>query len=404
MRNITGSPVDGENFFGRAPELTSLRQAVEAGNHVLLVGPRRIGKSSLLAELARRLAADGWTVVKIDVQDATDQAAFLDAIQKGLADSGVRLPLMTTVAGAIRGFRRVLRGTKISAGGVDVEVSDAAVPWEEAAGSLKGLIASLAAEGQRVLITLDELPIFLNKILHADGGLDGVRQVLDWLRSVRQACGTRLPWILCGSIGLDSFVERHQLFGCINELLPQPLGAFDDDTAARLLKHLAKTGGYGFEIGDEVARAMVDRVGWPIPYYLQLLFHALSDLPAARRTAGYPSLDDVDAACQTLLDPQHRGHFGHWDARLGDLLDADGQRNARSLLGRLCGEPRGCSRTALLNLLAGEHPHADPRQLDRQLCDLLELLERDGYLARQGDTYAFRSFLLRDFWRKRFAS
>ena len=115
MRIVTGSPVDGDNFFGRDEELARLRRAVEAGNHVLLVGPRRIGKSSLVAELSRRLAAEGWAVVKVDVQDASDQAAFLDAIRRALIDARVEMPAMSIVAEGIDEFRRLFRGMKISA-------------------------------------------------------------------------------------------------------------------------------------------------------------------------------------------------------------------------------------------------------------------------------------------------
>ena len=37
MQNVTGNPVDGDDFVGRADELRQLQGAVEAGNHVLLV-------------------------------------------------------------------------------------------------------------------------------------------------------------------------------------------------------------------------------------------------------------------------------------------------------------------------------------------------------------------------------
>ena len=403
MRNVIGPPVGGDDFFNRVEELAKLRRLMEAGNHVLLVGPRRTGKSSLIAELARRLTLDGWCVVSVDVQDAADQAAFLDAILAGLESRGFKLPLMARVAKAIQDFRKFLRGIKGGVAGTSIEVTDAAVHWDEAAAPLKNLIVSLAGQNGRTLIAVDELPIFLTKILRSECGLHGVRQVLDWLRSVQQACGTRLPWVLCGSIGLDSFVEQHRLEGCINELLPQSIDAFDEATAVLLLQRLAQNAGYGFALSDEIALAMVARVGWPIPYYLQILFHALVELHNAKRSAAYPSLADVGAAYNELLSPYNHGLLSHWDSRLGDLLDIDQQRNVRLLLRHLCRLPDGCDQAGLLNLLAAEHPHADARELKNQLGRLLDFLERDGYLARRGDVYAFRSFLLRDFCRQRFA-
>lgn len=46
---------DPDKFYGREDALTELIRALEAGNHVALYGERRIGKTSLLHQLAHRL-------------------------------------------------------------------------------------------------------------------------------------------------------------------------------------------------------------------------------------------------------------------------------------------------------------------------------------------------------------
>lgn len=51
MRNIVGKPVSGADFFGREGELQSLIEALR-NQHVLLLAPRRVGKTSLLFALA----------------------------------------------------------------------------------------------------------------------------------------------------------------------------------------------------------------------------------------------------------------------------------------------------------------------------------------------------------------
>ena len=47
IQNIIGKPVSDHNFFGRDRELEEL-QAVTEREHVLLLAPRRVGKTSLL--------------------------------------------------------------------------------------------------------------------------------------------------------------------------------------------------------------------------------------------------------------------------------------------------------------------------------------------------------------------
>jgi uncharacterized protein len=402
MQNITGNPVDGDDFFGREEELKQLRGAVAAGNHVLLVGPRRVGKSSLVAELARQLSKDGWTTITVDVQHTADEAAFLHEIHEAIRRTGVKLPLHAKATDAIQRFLKASRVTKVTLAKTTVELSDSPEDWESAATSLKSLISALPENNRQVLIAIDELPIFLTKLLGSDGGPTRVRAILDWLRSVRQASGSKLPWILCGSIGLDSFVAKHRLEGSINELLPLPIDAIDAPQAIALLKRLGERPEHGCPISDEAAALMIAKVGWLVPYYLQLLFHGLKSLPIANRSATFPSELDIDAAYHSLLSPHHRVHFGHWDSRLGDLLDDNEEANARRLLNHLSSHASGRTRKQLYAVLAKAHPQADPVKLERELRDLLEFLERDGYLGRLADRFAFRSFLLRDYWCRRF--
>jgi hypothetical protein len=404
MQNITGNPVDGDDFFGREDELLLLKQDIEAGNHILLLGPRRVGKSSLIAELSRRLAAENWISVRVDVQHTTDEGAFLHEIQEAVKKTGIKLPLLAQATSAIQRFLTAARGAKITVAGSGVELKDGPAEWESAAGSLKSLIATLPEDNRRVLIAIDELPIFLTKLLEAPDGPTRVRSILDWLRSVRQMTGRRMPWILCGSIGLDSFVAKHGLEGSINELLPMPIDAITPMQAAALLKRLGERPAHACPISNDVANLMIQKVGWLAPYYLQLLFHALKSRPASSRTASFPSEKDVDDAYLALLSPHHRVHFGHWDSRLGDLLDGNEEAAAKLILAHLSGYPGGRTLEQLRSVLAQASPQADAGKLDKQLRSVLEFLERDGYLGRISDRWAFRSFLLRDYWHRRFGA
>ena len=58
-RTSTGRWVIGEDFFDRETDLEILEARVREGNHVLLSGQRRMGKTSVLRELGRRLENDG---------------------------------------------------------------------------------------------------------------------------------------------------------------------------------------------------------------------------------------------------------------------------------------------------------------------------------------------------------
>ena len=71
MNSSTGRWVSGDNFFNRERELRILETRVRDRNHVLLTGQRRMGKTSIVQELGRRLEAKGWIFLFADVEGAT---------------------------------------------------------------------------------------------------------------------------------------------------------------------------------------------------------------------------------------------------------------------------------------------------------------------------------------------
>ena len=67
--------VDGDRFFDRDGELGVLGARVENGTHTLLTAQRRMGKTSLIRELLRRLRAEGrFETVFVNLEDARTAA------------------------------------------------------------------------------------------------------------------------------------------------------------------------------------------------------------------------------------------------------------------------------------------------------------------------------------------
>ncbi len=401
MRNITGNPVSGADFHGRQSELKELLRSIKNGNHVLILAPRRVGKSSVVAETERLLSADGWKVVSVDVQHAEDEAGFLQLINEAISESQVQLDKTVgeSIKSGIRAFRSALRGTKVAAAGAQLEVSESETTWEEAANPLRAQIKRLSKTDERILFSMDELPIFLHSLLQREDGKKRVQRILNWLRSVRQACGSKLPWLMCGSIGLDSFVHKHELEGSINDLTEMTIGAFASDDAKGLLQRLANAESEIGELTDDVVDEILRKVGWLLPYYLQLMFHSLMSIAEDNRSSNYPAVQDVATAYAVAARTKN---LGHWSSRLKDLLDADERRRAQLILTHVAVATGGATRTELHGTLVAAAPQANPDELQSQLRYLLKLLADDGYVFEEGGRVRFLSFLLRDFWKQEF--
>ena len=59
LRKQPSNWVDGDQFFDREVELEALGERVRDGTHTLLTAQRRMGKTSLVRELLRRLGGEG---------------------------------------------------------------------------------------------------------------------------------------------------------------------------------------------------------------------------------------------------------------------------------------------------------------------------------------------------------
>ncbi len=261
------------------------------------------------------------------------------------------------------------------------------------------LADALSALGDRWLIQVDELPVFLLKLL-AGAEIDGpqrtrVREFLYWMRRLRLEYPS-VKWMLAGSVGLDTVAARLNLADTINDLRIVTLGAYTPETAHALLRALGAS--YNIELSDAVRQHLIDRVGWPIPYYLQLAFHELRGSVGA----GVATEAGVDAAFGTLLDPAHKAYFDFWRQRLHDELGQPDSGFAIGLLSSACHDDEGASRDTLAQKLSLSI--TDPALRDAKLQYLLDVLQSDGYLVEHQRRLRFRFALLRDYWRARVAT
>ena len=78
LRKAGGNWVAGDQFFDRDIEIEALTERVEDGIHTLVTAQRRMGKTSLVRELLRRLEERGdFEPVFVDLEDASSAADAL---------------------------------------------------------------------------------------------------------------------------------------------------------------------------------------------------------------------------------------------------------------------------------------------------------------------------------------
>lgn len=388
VKNIVGSPAKGDDFYDREREQARVWARLETDN-LLLLAPRRVGKTSLLYRLADTARAHGFRALHVNVARARSEVDLIDGLLAELErhPDGERLA---------RGLRKGAfadwgaRVEKVTALGVGVQLGDAApIDWRAPGDAL---LAALHGDKHRWLVMLDELPIFVLALL--DAARERARLFLDWLRAARidRRLGERTRWIVCGSIGLDTVTARERLGDTINDLAHIPLGAFAERDAITFLEELGLS--YDLPLSRDLCAMICAHVGWPIPFHLNLMFAALRD--QCDEAGVTPNAAAVEAAYARLLGPSHRSYFDTWIQRLKTELGAVDGPLAKAMLGVIARDPVGVGRDTLDLAFARQQPDDEARA--ERLGYLLDVLENDGYVVTTAGRVRFRSNLLRDYW------
>jgi hypothetical protein len=398
VTNCVGSPVTGKDFFGREGEQGFCWECL-AADHLLLLAPRRVGKTSLMLRLQETAAEHGYEAIFFSAAQAQDEAGFVARLYEAVGKLKAWRGLWQRLAeGPVGRFFKSIQNVEL--GPFSMEFSEEAEAKWEILG--EGLIRALDQQEGKSLILIDEVPVFVLSLLRLDPTGERARRFLNWFRSIRQRSGSSgsLRWLLAGSIGLDTVAARLNLGDTINDLHIFHLGAFTREVAEDFLGELS--GSHRLPLSEEVSAHILNRVGWTIPYYLQLVFSELRIQQASKPAE--VTRDRVDQAFESLLRPAKKAYFDFWRQRLAEELGRPDAGFALTLLNTVAADAGGASYATLSQCLAKQIRNAEQRR--DKLRYLLDVLVNDGYIVNidGNDRFHFRSHLLREFWIRRVLS
>lgn len=408
MENIAGSPVEGENFYGRATVVEHLK-GILTNDDILLLGPRRIGKTSTARAVMASVKAQGWRTIEINVASCIDERGFLDKLETALKPelasfSGRALGVVGEAFGKISGRIKSVKIPVPGSGSVGIELNDEGTEdWTKVASDVLHLIAQA---DERWLIYVDELPILLFTIIRNDpqNGVQRVRRFLDWFRNDVRALpdAHKVRWLISGSVGLDTLVQEHGMADTINSLSHQGLAAFSNKVAIAMLGELANS--YKIVLTPDDKQHIISAVHWPQPYYLQMAFHHLRVLIAADDTASPASL--IEQAIDNMVQPGADNDFHHWEQRLALQLSRTDADHALALLNQAAPAPEGVRAESLLAMLHERMGDTvTTEEAKRTFIRLRDILLRDAYWWADESSgekrYRFRLEPLRRWWLRR---
>ena len=383
VSNKIGPPVEGNDFFGREKEIRLANKLLDRGHSLLLSAPRRIGKSSLAKKLIDEKKKQGWKCVYIDLEETDTEDGFLRLVIDAFSNNEIWRQVVSDAAKGLKSIFNKIE--KVSVGPVEFDLGQR----EEKENLYKNL-KELVNHEKDTFIVVDELTLFVGILNKTRNGVEKVTYILNWLRSLRQVKGTKIRWLFCGSVGLRNFTSSKNLSYTINDLTEFSLDELDRKEALGLLLELSKS--EKIRMSNNVIDYILDKLSWNIPYFIQVIFSKLSEEYYEELTT-----DSVDAAYKKLCS---ENYLGTWSERLVEYQEHE--MPARQILKELSTRPSGAERNALLDkLMTGQDP-SKVDSMDLTLSKVLDMLENDGYIMRNGSLRTFRSPLLRDYWLNKF--
>lgn len=384
----TGPPVEGEDFFGREKDLKFTWGELQNGNSLIISAPRRVGKTSLAKKLLGIAREQSWNTVELNLEEIRSEEDFIRHLINKLSETSFFKKTKRDFKEKLASIAEKIE-PKISAGDVEIALS-----WQNRRNEVYEDLEKALEYDQNTLIFIDELTVLLSHHLKHDQeeGEEKVAFFLKWLRSVRQKSGSKIRWVFCSSVGIQNFMNLHNLSYTINDLANYELGPISEQEAEELLKLLFNS--RQITASAELIEACMAKIDWYVPYFLQILVSGIDKLITVDGMEA--SAETLNKAYKSLTESQH---FNTWDERLEEYGQLETM--ARKILGAISAKSGGLKRpkiSALFLELQNKDDHSE-----RNISRVLSMLQTDGYLVTTAaNNYLFRSPLIRDYWFNKF--
>jgi hypothetical protein len=368
-----------------------------AGNNILLVAPRRFGKTGVMAHLLKR-PRSGYLAVYLDVEDFHDPEEFCSNLIAALLEHSTLRAIVSGVKGLPQNLRDTITSTvgKIKTHEIEIELREAV--RDSWASVTRTLILEMEKAAETVLFIIDEFPQFVENVArkHDD---EAARKLLQWFRSLRMRQKDvlgRHRFVLGGSTSIDLTLRRLDVPDKLNDFFRVPIEALRPEHAEELLRLLSTA--HDLQFTEAGRSAFFELISPPVPYFLQLFVSQIRMEEKLRgKELGPAELRDVYR--RRVLGPTCRAYFDPYRQRL-KRYPQPAQAAAIAILQEIANAPSGrVSSSALYDLYRrARKRRATSFEFDEIMADL----ENDWYvlLGPTTNEYQFLLTVMRDWWKR----
>jgi hypothetical protein len=387
MNNIYGnSPVSGNDFYGRNEIVKHLKGIMISKNSFLLLGLRRIGKSSTIKEAMEQLKAEYPSIVVINLNCQT-----YENIQDFYKNLFLALPndWLHTARVFFKESKKIpLKIIDFITDHIDkIDIGDVGTitlrnDTLNYANTIKEeLVAFFKKQEKQIVLVIDELPFLFEHIAKKNNEATKleIEMILSTLRSWRDI---GISQAICGSLNLhiqlDQLGISRKLLGGINaETLPK----YTREESKGLIKELAKSG--NLMLQDKHIKEMLELIPDFIPQYLQYFYFSV-------KTHGNDTMDNIEYIYNQYVYPNIVTGFEYqFNDRFAKLPKQD-IIITTVILNKIFNQP-GITESELLHNIEGENRYEV----------LLMLANNEFIVVNEHQCYDFSFNIIRNWWKKK---
>lgn len=379
---ITGDAATGHRYLRREHINEYFWREVKKGNHILIVAPRRVGKTSIMQDLAANPPRDYYSIYQ-NIEGVKSKNEFYKRLFELLlqcADKASKAKAHMSKWLSKYGIEEITKtGIKFKNNDVDYERM------------FRELIPDLKNAQINTVIFLDEFAEVINKLNKQSLQEDAI-DILHTLRELRSDKDfEHFTLVFAGSIGLEYVINTIDRPKLINDLHRIKTEALTSDEANLLIKQI--THGATIQLTLEVIDHLKIRINHLLPYYIQLMIEQI-DLKARQKQDPVITIGMVDDAFDQVI--KENKNFDDWLIRLkeyhkdifpfiNDILKHTAKQDSISI------------QEIYNKAVDSQYNRGD------DYMDYIEQLMYDGYLVETDEhVYRFISPFLQKFWLKKF--
>ncbi|MEZ4962144.1 MAG: ATP-binding protein [Saprospiraceae bacterium] len=380
---IIGDAATGHRYIRRPYINDEFWRQIEKGNHILLVAPRRVGKTSIMKDLAQS-PMEGYVAIYKNIEAERTANGLYKRVFEMIIECFSR---QTRFKKQIAVWLKRYKISSIGEGGIAIDEKEINYRLE-----LNNLLNDLENQPVKILLLIDEIPEVLNNMRKQGRAEEAIETLHNFREFNLNEQYKKISIVYAGSIGLSHIVQALDARpAIINHLNLIPIDALTAKEADQLITQITDGATIQYDANDRAY--LYQKIQYLLPFFVQLMVEEI-DRIARRVNKTKISQSIVDEAFENIIEEQF--HFDDWHRRLKEYFSKEEFEFLKTLLS-YCAHKGAISIQQVYDMALQTGIDED------DYSNSIEILKRDGYLKEVSNlTYDFTSPFLKGYWLKKY--